>query len=502
MSENEVEIVVTGRDDTRGMFNSVDRNASKLQSSFDRLGGRLNDTMKTLMNNVSEGIMRGAGQAQESLHKVFTGGLSGALSSGPIGLIIVGALVAAIGAAAPAIAAALAGALALGFGAAFVGVGVMVLMQNEKLKAKVAKSWENISAILQKAFAPLIPVITMVMDVVTGLAKQFAPVIKAASELAAGPLKSFIKDLGTAFLELKPAIEPLMLAFTSIISTMGPQMKGIFDSIGDALIELADAVVENKDVIAAMFTAALYIIPRVIDVIRVLTNVFGGMMRFISGEVAPRVVSAVNAIKSGWNTLSTAVSGVVSRIKSFLSGMISFISGIPGRVSGVAHRMFTSIATAARNIVSRARSVLSGIVSFIRGLPGRIAGAASGMFNGIVSAAWSAVSRAVAAIRSIPGRIGGALGFAHGGIIGAAGGGPRSGMTLVGEQGPELVKLPFGSTVYPNGQTENMLGGSQNVTVTVDINLSGAPKEFLDWIRKSIRVKGGNVQTVLGSQGR
>lgn len=50
---------------------------------------------------------------------------------------------------------------------------------------------------------------------------------------------------------------------------------------------------------------------------------------------------------------------------------------------------------------------------------------------------------------------------AHGGITGvnagtAATGGARGDWTWVGEQGAELVKLPFGSTVYPAGQSKRM----------------------------------------------
>ena len=53
----------------------------------------------------------------------------------------------------------------------------------------------------------------------------------------------------------------------------------------------------------------------------------------------------------------------------------------------------------------------------------------------------------------------GQAGLRTGGNVGAAGvgraasGGIRGNMTLVGEEGPELVKLPFGSTVLPTGQT-------------------------------------------------
>lgn len=43
------------------------------------------------------------------------------------------------------------------------------------------------------------------------------------------------------------------------------------------------------------------------------------------------------------------------------------------------------------------------------------------------------------------------------GLATAATGGVRGNMVLVGEQGPEVVKLPTGSTVFPNGQSRRML---------------------------------------------
>jgi hypothetical protein len=67
-------------------------------------------------------------------------------------------------------------------------------------------------------------------------------------------------------------------------------------------------------------------------------------------------------------------------------------------------------------------------------------------------------------------------GLAHGGISGAAGGGPRGNLTWVGEQGPELVRLPFGSTVYPTGQSMNManqMSGGGEVRVIVEDRTSG-----------------------------
>ncbi|MFJ1667353.1 phage tail protein [Streptomyces bottropensis] len=49
-------------------------------------------------------------------------------------------------------------------------------------------------------------------------------------------------------------------------------------------------------------------------------------------------------------------------------------------------------------------------------------------------------------------------GKAAGGIVGAAAGGARGGLTWVGEQGPELVRLPYGSMVHSNPDSRRIAG--------------------------------------------
>lgn len=100
------------------------------------------------------------------------------------------------------------------------------------------------------------------------------------------------------------------------------------------------------------------------------------------------------------------------------------------------------------------------------------------------------------------------LGYAHGGVIGAAGGGPRSRMTLVGEQGPELVDLAPGSRVRSNPDTKRMLAGGNaggsGQPIVVQLVLEGrqVAQVLIDPLRGVIQGKGGNVQAVLGQQGR
>lgn len=90
--------------------------------------------------------------------------------------------------------------------------------------------------------------------------------------------------------------------------------------------------------------------------------------------------------------------------------------------------------------------------------------------------------------------------FAHGGITGAATGGIRNGLTMVGEYGRELVRLPAGSQVYPHGTTENMLaaggapgGAPDYVAVRADDALMAA---LIRQIQRQVRGAGGDGRTL------
>lgn len=99
--------------------------------------------------------------------------------------------------------------------------------------------------------------------------------------------------------------------------------------------------------------------------------------------------------------------------------------------------------------------------------------------------------------------------MAHGGIVGAATGGIHGGLRLVGEQGPELVELPYGSKVNPAGTTRNMMqgmgaqGGAGGGETRAVIDIIGGNDDFAVFMRKMVRIYGGgNVQAAFGISGR
>jgi hypothetical protein len=114
---------------------------------------------------------------------------------------------------------------------------------------------------------------------------------------------------------------------------------------------------------------------------------------------------------------------------------------------------------------------------------------------------------------------------ASGGVVGmAASGGIRSGLTWVGEQGPELADLPVGSRVWSNPDSRrkaaapwaSMLntprrpsaaapaggGGAPVVNVTLEVRSPGGRSNrfeafLLEEIQRMVRARGGNVQQIL-----
>jgi hypothetical protein len=74
----------------------------------------------------------------------------------------------------------------------------------------------------------------------------------------------------------------------------------------------------------------------------------------------------------------------------------------------------------------------------------------------------------------------------------------------VGEQGPELVNLPSGSMVRSNSDSRRMLseatGGGGVATIEIKSSGSRIDDMLLEILRKSVRVRGGNVQLVIGGK--
>lgn len=157
-------------------------------------------------------------------------------------------------------------------------------------------------------------------------------------------------------------------------------------------------------------------------------------------------------------------------------------------VKGAWQAVYDAIIAPVVHVYNDAMSLLTKLGNFIESLPGKAASAAAKVGSSILHAGgnWNP------------------LNWAHGGVVSfKALGGPQGGLAVVGEQGPELVQLPQGSTVMPNANLSSMLaggggyGGQNALTLQLEW-VGGGDDPLFQLLRRGIRVRGGNVQKVLG----
>lgn len=231
-----------------------------------------------------------------------------------------------------------------------------------------------------------------------------------------------------------------------------------------------------------LLNAALSANPIGIVIIAIIALVAAIVYAYRHSEKFRAIVQvALRAVGAAWDWLKSKVSAAVEWIKIKSLQLLAAFLNFPGRMRAGFSKVFTYLIEPFANGISWVRAQLDKLMGYIAGIPGRIKSSVSGAVSGLGS--------------FLPG-------FAHGGIVGhAAEGGARGGLVKVGEHGEELVRLPYGSQVIPNGKTQDMLSsaGSGGRTV-LEIRSDGSKLAdlLLEVLRKAIRVRGGNVQLVLG----
>ena len=499
--------------DVNGETNRISRGFRAAQeqvtASVDRMK---NDVRAKLRDVLSEKDGRAAGArfaagARSALMnglkatslKSVGGGISkafqGALSTPILGPIIVAALAAAAAGAAMTVASIISGGIMLGLGTGLVGAGVAALFhveeinkgwskaeqrrvaesnrQAEKLRAQWRDLSRDIVGGLKRTAQPLLPVLDVVRSTLRGVGREFEPVIKQGLAIAQGPLKGFVKDLGASFVELKPTIVPVMTAFGDLLSTIGPSLPGVFRQIADSVIELATIVSENRDLIASMFVGLLATLPMIIGLLGNLTSAFRGSLLFVMGLMdgllgaMQTVMQAIAAIPGPWQASARAMADSLAGTRNELAGLRHDVESFPeqvrleGEISDLEAKIATAKARLADPRLTRPeRARIRAEISDLQAKVGQARAALSSIqgktiFINMITRYSSIGHGTVLA----PGR-------AHGGIIGGLGGvkrfaqggvaGSGSSLAMVGEQGPELVRLPVGSSVTGAGQTRAM----------------------------------------------
>lgn len=298
---------------------------------------------------------------------------------------------------------------------------------------------------------------------------------------------TFVQQASQKFQELAPAIALASMAASSMASMMNvTRVATIATSIATkamAAAQMALNVVMRANPIGIVITALALLVGGLIYAYK-HSETFRRIVNAAFAATKQAALQMVGVLRAVFSAIGAVLSGAAGRFRQFyqvskaaLSALLSFARSVPGAIGRAFSGLYAAITNPVRNAVNAVRSWLDGLLSYARSIPSKIGSAVKG-----------------GGVPFLPG-------FAHGGVAGqAASGGTRSGLTAVGENGPEYLHLPPGTRVRSNPDSRRMsAGGSGVAVVQLEWVGSSGGDEFMRWLRKNIRIRGGNVQTALGS---
>lgn len=231
---------------------------------------------------------------------------------------------------------------------------------------------------------------------------------------------------------------------------------------------ISQALTNIFNTVRTIFNNVKNFITTVFNVIKagiliVWAGIVAGVTGYVNG-VRSIITSVFNAVRgfitSVWN-------GIKSTITSAVQGVKNIVTSVFGAVRDTTSNIFNGVKNTISNIFEGIRSTISGAVEGIRSAVSNtfstLAGIMTGAFDGVSGTIRGVINGVIGAINGAIGGINSAIGIANklpgvnipnmGSIPMLAKGGTlaKGGAAIVGEKGPELVTLPGGATVHPNG---------------------------------------------------
>lgn len=279
--------------------------------------------------------------------------------------------------------------------------------------------------------------------------------------------KNVVNGLKTAFEFLKNNMGTILPIASGVVGALGAfvvvtKVVTLFDKLRNATALLNTTLLANPitwvaigiGLLIAAFVLAYKNSETFRNKVNELWNTLQPIATFIGTVFSVVFINAFSTITAQAMNFISMIGGVLEGLITILNGIITFVVGVfTGNwqmawqgVSDIFSGIFTTIDSIARGIVN-------GIISTINGIIGGINDLAS-KASEVPGLGWAAGIN----IPLIPTFAKGTNWFG-------------GGVALVGEEGPELVNLPSGSSVKTASQTKNILNKpSQNVQVTVHIH--------------------------------
>jgi tape measure domain-containing protein len=378
--------------------------------------------------------------------------------------------------------------------------------------AKEFAAWLNTSIV--PGLTAMVPAIQNGITAIVEIAKGFAFFLQegdAANDFLTQGLQMFGIDLPTSVYVAMESVRTFILDIVGLgqkVFEFIEATKPIWEQYFQVLFTLiAQAVAQIWDKLVAAFNQIVTAIQPIMPTIELLA----GVLMTVLGATILALVPIIGNLLTGAISVGTGIITAFSGLIEFVQGMFQMISGL---ISGLITGDFSAMQAGAQSVVDGVVRIFGGLGAIIGGLLEGAFGWAVDLFNGFKDSGIQAVADLVNGINDWVGGIRSSIEGAVDGLadiitrpfndaknaIGSIGNGVgdffnnfsipgfasgvhnfTGGLAMVGESGPELVRLPRGSDVFSNRDTGKMLNGAGGGGVTQQIGINiGSVNSDLD----------------------
>ena len=323
--------------------------------------------------------------------------------------------------------------------------------------------WDAIGGIVELAVGYVQTTIGLVCDAIGVAWGTFWGAIQTAINTVWEAIKTLV-DL---------AIKAVGTTIETVTTAIGTAWDTFWTAIQTAINTVWDAI---KELVQKAIDAVALSIKTATDAIKLAWDtVWGGISTFVHDT---------------WETIKTTIGTAIDTAKTKVSDTLDSIKTKFGEIwDGIS----TKVSEIWEDIKTNVSNGIDGVVGFVTELPGKVSSAVAGAFDGIwdsfkgvinkIVDGWNNLSFTMPSISfdwngPLPGG-----NTTVGGWTLSTPNLPRlavgtdfftGGFAMVGEQGPELVRMPRGSQVFTANETRGMMGGRTTNVVNTFIMPAGA----------------------------
>lgn len=280
-----------------------------------------------------------------------------------------------------------------------------------------------------------------------------------------GTFEAFVK-IAAVIGGVAAVLGPLLLLLPTLIASFSA-IGTVIGVIGGAFALLAGPVGIAIAVIGGLIAIGYAVYSNWESITGMLSSLWNGFKDIASGVWE----GISNALSSIWEGLKSVASSVWEGIVAVLTIAWNFITAPYKLLWEVIKQVSQGIAEVFNWLYDGIQSVWDGIVGAFTWAYDTITGIWDSLTSGL-SAGFSVISDAIGWLTQL-------LGFGGSGVEVDMNTHARGtsfapgGLSLVGEEGPELVNLPRGSRVFTANETASMLGNNSSSQKTIQINFGG-----------------------------